>query len=61
MLMHIGIIGTGPMAVHLATKQEWIEALPGNDHVARMRVRDLAEHLDDVVAEIAMGRSILEG
>ena len=49
------------MAAHLANKQEWIEALPTDDHVARFRVRQLSEHVDDVVAEIAMGRSILEG
>jgi len=49
------------MAAHLANKQEWIEALPTDDHVARFRVRQLSEHVHDVVAEIAMGRSILEG
>jgi hypothetical protein len=48
---------------HVADKLEWVEKLPDNDHVARMRVHDLAanpERLDDIVAEIAMGRSILE-
>jgi hypothetical protein len=52
------------MAEHLANKLEWAELLPGDDHVARIRVRDLAarpERIDEVVAEIAMGRSILEG
>jgi hypothetical protein len=52
------------MAEHLASKLEWVELLPGDDHVARIRVRDLAAHparIDEVVAELAMGRSILEG
>ncbi len=49
------------MAVHLASKHEWIDALPTGDHVARFRVRGLESHLEDVVAEIAMGRSVLEG
>jgi hypothetical protein len=54
----------GGMIDHLATKHDWIERLPDDDHVARMRVRDLArrpERLEEVVGEIAMGRSILEG
>ena len=54
----------GRMVGHLASKHEWIEALPDSDHVARVRVRDLPlreERLDDVIREIAMGRSILEG
>ena len=48
---------------HLASEHEWIEALSDEDHVARMRVRELAarpERLDEVIAEIAMGRSIFE-
>jgi hypothetical protein len=52
------------VAEHLANKLEFAEALPDDDHVARIRVRDLAAHpdrIDEVVAEIAMGRSILEG
>ncbi len=52
------------MAAHLATKHEWIEAPQSDDYVARVRVHDLAAHpdrLDDVIGEIAMGRSILEG
>ena len=54
----------GRMAGHLVSKHHWIEALPDADHVARVRVRDLPvrdERLDDVIREIAMGRSILEG
>lgn len=52
------------MAEHLAGKHAWIDALPDADHVARIRLRDLAtrpERLEEVLAEIAMGRSILEG
>ncbi|MDH3212599.1 MAG: hypothetical protein OEM05_08950 [Myxococcales bacterium] len=54
----------GRMVEHLVAKHTWIESLPNADHVARVRVRDLpsrAERLDDVIGEIAMGRSILEG
>ena len=52
------------MVEHLAGKHDWIEALPDADHVARFRARGVAhdpQRLDDVLAEIAMGRSILEG
>ncbi len=52
------------MASHVATKHDWIEASPSEDYVARVRVRDLAtnpERLNDLIGEIAMGRSILEG
>ncbi len=52
------------MVAHVATKHDWVHALPGDDHVARLRVSDLAGHperIDAVLAEIAMGRSILEG
>jgi hypothetical protein len=48
---------------HVANKLEWVEQLADADHVARMRVRQLPAHperLDEIVAEIAMGRSILE-
>ena len=54
----------GRMVEHLASKHAWIEALPDQDHVARLRVRGLVERperLDEVIREIAMGRSILEG
>jgi hypothetical protein len=53
----------GRLVSHLASEHEWVEALSDEDHVARMRVRDLAarpERLDEVIAEIAMGRSIFE-
>ena len=45
---------------------DWDEPTGGldDDHVARFRVRDLPEapdRIDAVTAEIAMGRSVLEG
>jgi hypothetical protein len=49
---------------HLASKHDWIEVLRNEDHMARMRVHELAtrpERLDELVAEVAMGRSMLEG
>lgn len=52
------------MAEHLATKYGWVEPLPDADHVARIQIRDLDSHeerIEEVVSEIAMGRSILEG
>jgi hypothetical protein len=51
------------VAHHLVDKLEWVEARPEGDHVARFRIRDLGRHperLEEVVAEIAMGRSQLE-
>ncbi len=51
------------VAHHLVNKLEWVEARPEADHVARFRIRDLARHperLEEVIAEIAMGRSQLE-
>lgn len=52
----------GGMTAHLATKHEWIDSLPDDDHVARMRVRGLdTARLDEVITEIAMSRSIVEG
>jgi hypothetical protein len=52
------------MVEHLAGKHTWIESLPDADHVARFRIRGAAAHperIDEALAEIAMGRSILEG
>jgi hypothetical protein len=52
------------MASHLVSKHDWIEELPATDYVARVRVPDFAanpDRLDDVIGEVAMGRSILEG
>ena len=59
-----GSLDLGKMVAHLAAKHAWVSELRDDDHVARMRVHDLQsrpERLDDVVAEVAMGRSILEG
>lgn len=58
------ILDVGAMVEHLGAKFDWVDALPDPDHVARFRIRDAAAHperIDEVVAEIAMGRSILEG
>lgn len=58
------VLDLGSMVEHLAAKFEWVDALPDPDHVARFRIRDAVarpERIDEVVAEIAMGRSILEG
>ncbi len=52
------------MAAHLDGKHDWIEKLSSEDYVARIRVHDFAAHpdrLDEVISQIAMGRSILEG
>ncbi len=54
----------GRMVDHLASKHEWIQPLPNADRVSRMRVTGLSgsgDRLDEVIGEIAMGRSILEG
>jgi hypothetical protein len=54
----------GSMIEHLVEKFDWLESLPDTDHVARLRIRDLAAHperIEEVIAEIGMGRSILEG
>lgn len=51
------------IAEHLADKLEWVDARPDADHVSRFRIRDLERHperLEEVVGEIAMGRSLLE-
>jgi hypothetical protein len=52
------------MAAHLESKHDWIEKLPADDYVARIRIHGFGLHpdrLDEVVGQIAMGRSILEG
>ena len=54
----------GGMTAHLAAKHHWIDALADDDHVARMRVHGLHREpgrLDELITEIAMGRSIVEG
>ena len=53
----------GALAEHLSEKLDWVGALPDDDHVARFLVEGLdshAERIDEIVGEIAMGRSILE-
>jgi hypothetical protein len=57
-------LDVGSMADHLDEKFEWVQSLPAEDHVARVRVAGASaepSRLDEVIAEIAMGRSILEG
>ena len=54
----------GAMVQHLAEKFEWADALPDDDHVARLRVRGLEarpERLEELVAEIGMSRALLDG
>jgi len=51
------------IAEHLTDKLEWVDARPDADHVSRFRVRDVERNPDrfeEVVGEIAMGRSLLE-
>lgn len=51
------------IAEHLVEKLEWVEARPDADHVSRFGIRDVdryPERLEEVVSEIAMGRSLLE-
>ena len=58
------VLDLGSMVEHLAEKFGWVTALPDPDHVARFRIEGAAsrpERIDEVVAEIAMGRSLLEG
>ena len=51
------------IAEHLVEKLEWVEGRADADHVSRFMIRDLERHperLEEVVGEIAMGRSLLE-
>jgi hypothetical protein len=51
------------VAEHLSNKLEWVESRPDADHVARFHVRELdryPDRLEEVIGEIAMGRSLLE-
>jgi hypothetical protein len=51
------------VVAHLVDKLEWVEARPNADHVARCRIRELAAHperIEELIGEIAMGRSLLE-
>lgn len=48
---------------HLVDKLEWVEPRSDGDHVARFRVRELErypERQEEIIGEIAMGRSLLE-
>jgi hypothetical protein len=52
------------MVEHLAQKFAWVEAQPDDDHVARFHVKGAASdaaRVETLIAEIGMGRSILEG
>jgi hypothetical protein len=54
----------GGVTAHLSAKHRWIEALADDDHVARMRVHGLHSEpgrFDELITEIAMARSIIEG
>lgn len=54
----------GAMVEHLVEKFSWAEGLEDADHVARLRavgLEDSPEKLDQILNEIAMGRSLLEG
>jgi hypothetical protein len=54
----------GGMVEHLAEKFDFVTAGPDEDHIPRFRIERRAqnsEHLDEVIGEIAMGRSTLEG
>jgi hypothetical protein len=54
----------GALVDHLAEKFTWVERLSDADHVARLRIAAAAAHperVEEVVGEIAMGRSLLEG
>ncbi len=58
------VLDLGSMVEHLGEKFAWVTALPDPDHVARFRIEGAVAHperIDEVVAEIAMGRSLLEG
>ncbi len=51
------------IADHLVQKLMWVEARPDADHVSRFCVRDLERHperFEEIIGEIAMGRSLLE-
>ena len=51
------------LAQHLSEKLAWVQTLDSQDHVARFVIEDLEpnpERLEEVITEIAMGRSTLE-
>ena len=56
-------LDVGTVVGQLGDKVDWVEALADNDHLARFRIRDLAQHpdrLEEVIGMIAMARSFLE-
>ena len=58
------MLDLGSMVEHLGEKFAWVTALPDPDDVERFRIAGAVEHperIDEVVAEIAMGRTLLEG
>ena len=51
------------MSEHLADKLAWVEGRSDADHISRFCIRDVErrpERLEELIAEIAMGRSVLE-
>jgi hypothetical protein len=56
-------LDVGTVVGQLGDKVDWVEPLADNDHLARFRIRDLAQHperLEEVIGMIAMARSFLE-
>ena len=54
----------GAMVQHLAEKFAWVDALPDDDHVARLRAHEIEskpERLEELLAEIGMSRALLDG
>jgi len=57
-------VDVGAMVEHLAEKFSWVKLLADSDHVARIRAVGVVEHperIDELIAEIGMGRSLLDG
>ena len=53
----------GGMLDHLDSKLGYVSVLADEDHIARFRLAGIDAHperLDEIVSEIAMGRSTLE-
>ena len=53
----------GGMLEHLGSKLGYVTVLADEDHISRIRVSDIDAHperLDEIVSEIAMGRSTLD-
>ena len=57
-------VDVGGMVEHLAEKFAWIDGLDDEDHVACIRARGAdtnPDRFEELIAEIGMGRTILEG